>query len=983
AEPLYQRSLKIREAKLGPEHPDVAQSLESLANLYTGMGKNDEAKLFYERSLKILEAKRGPDHPDVATSLNNLAILYNHMGQYAPAELLYQRSLNIREAKLGSDHLDVAASLNNLAALYCDMGQYARAEPLHQRSLRIREANLGPDHPDVAASLNNLAMVYWNFGQYAQVEPLYQRSLKIYEAKLGPDHPNVAYILNNLAILYKGLGQYAQAEPLYQRSLKIKEAKLGPDHPEVAGSLLNFASLYIDMGKNGEAKQLYQRSLKIFEAKLGRDHPAVGSSLNGLAVTYVAMGQYAQAEPLYQRSLKIRETKLGPDHPDLAQSLNNLAALYWHTGQYTQAEPLYQRSIKIYEANLGKDHPVVAEIRSYIAALYVAMNEHEKATMMSDLARRAVRNHVSRVLPVLTAREQLTFIEHTDRRDLQAALTIAWMRPKHAALAEQSAGWLFNGKAVVHESLAEQARSARDSQDPQLAEQIKRLTAVRGELAALSQAAPKPAEEEVYRTRLAKLGAEEQELSRQINLADGRPALDEPWIEAAAVRDALGEDTVLVDIVRLKPFVFEARKDEKRWQPAHYVAWAVPSAGKGDVRIVDLGDAAEIDSAVEAARKAIEKSVDEKRAPDNEERVEQTALAALTAVAKGVLHSLLPAIADAHELILSPDSQLWLVPWAALPVDEGEYAIERWKLRYVTSGRDVVLGKLAEDIEQRQSSRPRIFADPDFNLDGKASEAATRAVLRGKEKDLATRSPMGLSQGRLSPFGRLKETANEAKLITPALQKLAHEPPTVYSEQYAQEGVLKMIASPRALVLSTHGFYFSDQEVKPDDDRGMLASVGDNEHRGAVLATDGAPLENPLLRCGLALAGCNKPRGDVAVDDGILTGMEIVGLDLRGTDLVVLSACDTGIGQVRNGEGVAGLRQAFQLAGAKAVVSTLWKIPNKETVELMTDFFNNLAAGQSKAEALRNAQLAQIKTRRHEYGAAHPYYWAAFTVTGN
>jgi CHAT domain-containing protein/Tfp pilus assembly protein PilF len=966
AEPLFLRSLQIREAKLGKDHPDVADSLNALAMLHHAEGEYAKAEPLLQRSLQIREAKLGKDHPDVATSLHNLAWVYYFQGRYAEAEPLYQHSLKIREEKLGKDHPRVADSLNNLALLYWQQGQDGKAEPLYQRSLQVKEEKLGKDHPDVATTLDNLALLYWQQGQYAKAEPLLQRSLQIKEDKLGKDYPHIAYTLDYLAGLYQDQGQYAKAEPLFLRGLQIREAKLGKDHPDVAKSLNNLAALYETQGQYAKAEPLLQRSLEIREAKLGKDHPFVTLSLNPLAWLYYHQGQYAKAEPLFQRSLQISEAKRGKDHPLVASSLNGLATVYRAQGQYDKAEPLYQRSLQIREAKLGKDHPKVVDSLNNLVKLYGGTQRWPQAAEAAEAARRGLRRHVSQVLPALAETEQLTFLHEKVEGSWHLALALALARADDDALATLSAGWLLNGKGLSQQALAERALLARDSADPKVADIARELSDVRARLAALTHGGVPPEQEERIRQERAALAEKEERLSKQLGEAAGRPVRADPWVELAEVRKALAADAVLIDIARIRVWDFAKGKS----QPAHYVAWIIPGRGdrfqgdldKGKVRLLDLGPADRVETAVQTVRKAL-KDAPQRIATDGEPDSEKELRRPLEALSRLVLYPLLEHIGEAKRWVVSPDANLWLVPWSALLLKDGRYAVERYEIRYAVSGRD-----LAQNTVKAATGRPVLLADPDYDL----RPARVRTDSRPPQPGPAEAPE---SRGILPRVGRLRGTAAEAQAVTPRLTRWTGSEPRVYLREQAVEGVFKALARPRVVMLSTHGFFLAA-------DRSELPDHADSPGEGPTRPRGKLP-ENPLLRCGLLLAGCNQ-RDEAAEeeDDGVLTGLEIVGTDLRGTELVVLSACETGLGDVHNGEGVAGLRQAFQLAGAQSVLASLWSVEDRETARLMVDFFAQVADGKTKAEALRQAQLARLQARRDRQGAAHPFFWAAFTLTG-
>ena len=700
---------------------------------------------------------------------------------------------------------------------------------------------------------------------------------------------------------------------------------------------------------------LYKQALAIHEKALGPDHPDTATSLNNLAKLYESQGKYAEAVPLCKRSLAIHEKVLGPDHPDTATSLNSLAKLYESQGKYAEAEPLLKRSLAIHETALGPDHPSTATILNNLARLYATLGRFPDATKLFDRARRGTRRHVSRVLPSLSATEQAVFLRTQDEAGFHASLTLGLLLNTRPQIASLSAGWLANGKAVAQEALSQQIVLARQSDNAQTATLVGALTTARTNLARLSQAIPNPEQASPYRATVAALQREELRLISEIGGQIAALNREEPWIEIDAIRRNIPSGSVLVDIARFGIHRFSAKEHERKRLPARYAAWIVPSEGAGAITIVDLGDAAEIDSLVAEYRRSIE--------------ARRTEIPAAKPLAAKVLQPILAALPSGggkvEELILSPDGALWLVPWQALPLEDGRYAIEKYTIRTVISGRSLVpLPPSAKP--SGETTAPLVMADPDFDSPPPAGEA---------------KSSSGVTGRFLEPVEPLPNTKSEAEATHGPLSSLVGVEPVVKMGRDATETELKSLAvRPKVLVLATHGFFLPDQEIAPDD----RLALGSSRKVSITRPVDksGKALVDPLLRCGLLLAGANVTLSgqQTGSDDGILTGAEIVGLDLLGTDLVVLSACETGVGDVRNGEGVAGLRQAFQIAGASTVVSTLWRVPDAESAAIMTDFYQYLAAGKSATAALREAQLGFIAASREK--AVSPYLWAAYGVTG-
>ena len=978
--PFAKKALAIRREILG-NNVNTVTSLISLGALSEAVGNYAAARLYCEQARTINKQVSGERSPDYAADLNKLGCLLQTMGDYETARSYLEQALAIRREVLGENHLNTARTLNNLGVLLNTTGDYPAAWPYLQQALAIFQKIVGEENADTAMTLNNLGFSLEGMGNYTAARPYYERALAIEKKVLGERHRNTATSLNNLGLLLNAIGDYATARLHLEQALAIRKDLLGEKHPVTATSTHNLGFLLLTMGDYAAARPCFEEALAIKREILGEVHPSTAASLSSLGALLNSMGHFEAARPHLEQALEIRTEVLGEKHRETALSLNNLGYAFWLAGNYVAARQYHERALAIRKEILGEGHMDTMMSFHNLSGLEAASGRWEHAAQYEDQARRIMRRHVARVLPSLSARQQANFLWAKHEGPFHMALSMALLRAADPRLAAMSSGWVLNGKAVAREALSQIALLSRESNDPTVANAVEELLTLRRQLATLTLSTPKSGQQAAHRIRLEQLEQQDETLTRRIAEANGKAFQPDPWVEMAAVRRALPADAVLIDIARFWFYDFKAKEKENWWQPPRYAAWVLRAANNQQpVEIIDLGEADKIDQAVQEVREALQAAPGRQGtiSLQGEPEAEKLLQEPLQQLAKLVLEPIVNQIGGAKEIVLSPDAALWLVPWGALPLADGRYAIEEYQIRYVVSGRDLVAQRAA-DV---QTNQPIIMADPDFDLNPDKAEYLTRAILGepqlAQTDELHSFEPTASSTA-LPKFTRLPYTAAEAQLIAPPLESYTDETPIVYTDHLALEGIFKAFRNQKVVVLSTHGYFLEDQEAKKNGR--MLTTT---ETRGIALTVDGKPIENPLLRCGLLLAGCNRSGEAPAAgaEDGVLTGMEIVGTDFRGTELVVLSACETGLGQVRNGEGVAGLRQAFQLAGAQAVVATLWQIPDRESARLMTTFFENLAAGQSKPDALRNAQLAVIEYRREKHAAAHPFFWAAFTITG-
>lgn len=816
-------------------------------------------------------------------------------------------------------------------------GKHLEARSLVTRVLEIREKVLGPDSLLVAVTLDHLSGNFSLTGDYASAVTLRERVLRIKEQIQGPEHPDVAYTLLNLGILYREKSDDLKAEQMHQRALAIYEKANQTENLYVTSLLDNIGDTYYYRDDYETAERHYQRSRTIKERILGPDHFHLSSSFASLGLVAYAAGDYARAEAVFQRAVMLHEKTLGQDHVRLSRPLNNLAMVYATTGDYAKAEALYQRAFSILEQKAAIGNLDAQEALFGLARLYAAQGLIPEAVKFQTRANEIEERYVEMNLAVGSERDKRTLLAslaahafrnvslHTrlasnDRAALNLAMTTILQR-KGRALDAVSASFAA-------------LRFRFGSADQKLLDQLNDVTS---KLANLVLNGPQKVTVAEHQGKVKTLEEERERLETEVSRRSAGFYERAMPVELGAVQAAIPEHAALIEFAVYEPFDPRAPDSYKAYGEPRYVAYVAHS--KGEVQWKDLGEAKPIDEAINALRLAL---LNPKR--NNVQQLSR-------ALDERVIKPISAFIGDAKQLLVSPDGTLNLIPFEALVDEHGKYLIEQYSISYLTSGRDL----LRLQVSRASKSEPVVMGDPRFG-EPEAQETDTSKRKRAAHG----RKRQSVTTGRdLSNvyFASLTSTADEAR----AIKSLFPEAKLLTGTQ-ATELAVKQATAPRILHIATHGFFLTDA---PSPIRSGTRAINARVR-----------IENPLLRSGLALTGANLRNS--SAEDGILTALEASGLNLWGTKLVTLSACDTGLGEVRKGEGVYGLRRAFVLAGTETLVMSLWPVSDYVTRELMTGYYSGLKQGQGRGEALRQIQLDMLKRKERR----HPFYWASFIQSG-
>ncbi len=929
----YKKAASILEEALGVarrkyDNRDVAygDELVQIAGLQIRIGNYDEAEDNLETALSIYDELKGDEiKSTTAIALITKATLLGIKGEYDEAEYTLNRSeklLNrgalIETATLGLDE--------NLAWLYVKLGRLQDAAEALDETIKTTTAQFGGSSRQLLMPLSLRSELLLTRGEYSEAEQAARRANNISKAIFDTESSKHVPSMLRLASVYSTIGDYDKAQRELTNAIAILKVQFGTDHVDVAKAIsqLALAKFYKNEPLDKVEDEFLQAE-KIIGRKLGASNPTYAEVLKNLAIVNIASENYSTAFTYLDDAGRIWEAKIGRRNNINAATISVLKGdIYYRQKRFDRAEVFYEEARKAYQKIFDKSHPEYTKVRSKLAKNHFMKGDWSQAQSQMEEVLDNYRTFITKYFPALSEREKAKFW-NTIKPDYEFYNTLVISRAQN----EKYLGELFDNALLTKALLLNSSIKIRERIASSEDEQLKQLYGDwinKKELltAALSMSAEQLEENAISTSSLnQEVELLEKELSLRSELF-GR-SVDQAPVTWENVKESLNENEVALEMVRYRVF------DHVFTDSVVYAMLYVTGDKRSVPQVILLQNGEDLERRyLKYYRNNIKYRLQD------------------TYSYEQFWKPILDKIGSIATIYMSPDGVYNQINLEAIPTPDGRYVLDNSNIILLSNTKDLYLNRQQpKQVTEKQVAM--LFGNPTFYVDSKPGQPDSNS---------------GLSRNSVEVVSQLPGTEAEIKQLKEYLTERGWEIQDRV-EMDATELEMKAVENPLVFHVATHGFF----ESAGPKTSALNAELNENNS-----------YENPLLKTGLLLTGAgdifNQTKFNYNVDNGILTAYEAMNLNLDQTDLVVLSACETGLGEVEAGEGVYGLQRAFLVAGAKTIIMSLFKVSDEATQQLMVKFYRKWIETGNKRQAFIDAK----KEIRNEFG--NPIYWGPFIMIG-
>lgn len=942
--PLAEKAVQVQLNKYGENDISYGRQLIRLAQMQVKAGKYKEADQNTQIALKIIRKEASKKSVEYAEALTSMAKIYGIMGLYDDAEDLLRTSQKIYDKLDIEDATQMAKSIEELAFLYVRIGKYAQTEEILNNVIFQKEKRYGKESHNLVNPLNQIANLYLIKGDYVNAEKNANRARLIAQKIYGEDNVRAAESYHLLSRYNQEIGDLDKAKEWLQKVIAIQESHLGMNHVELGHSYMEMAIIRFQQNaKNiNESHTLIGKAKRIMRTNFDETHPLYADVLKAEGLLFAGEKKYESAIQTLQTANKIWLAKLERRNINSASIYSILGDVYAKMKKFDNAKENYTKAEEIYRKVLSAQHPDYVKNQSSLGRMFFVKGDLKRANDLLEQTTTAYLKFIRLYFPALSEREKARYWNKI-KNDFEFYNTLAIkQKDTRPELLEKMYNFRLATKAILLSSSIKVRQTILSSKDEDLKDKFKAWLRRKEELTLLlSLSDEQIAENEVKPEKLLEeINALEKELNEKSDaFASSFENEAYTWEQ---VRETLKSNEAAVEVIRYRQY------EDGFTNKIAYVMLVVTPKTRKSPKLVLLGDGNELEGKYLKNYRSRVKH--QSRDKESYKRYWQPLEAEL---------------GEASIVYLSPDGVYNQINPESIFIeanDEAEtetYVIDKINVRLVSNTKDLIQLAKRKEAEKAGKKRNRknvtigkktafLLGDPDFYVSAKG------------EREMRNEDPDGTKHTYVPS---LPGTELEISEIQSILKQNGFEV-FAYTKRDALEEKLKNAEAPKIIHIATHGFFDADKtEEEEDEVSSVIAAQRDPLRKSGILAANAGEL----------LA---KNVNNYDAEDGILTASEAMNMALDGTEIVILSACETGLGEVQDGEGVYGLQRAFQVAGSQAVMMSLFKVNDEATARLMVRFYNKWVVTNDKRKAFNEAQ----RELKREY--KKPIFWGAFTMVG-